>query len=222
MQGTAELFDDFIAALPDGFAAQAIGYRNDVCQSYPELLEFLNRELPTSEPYVIIAESFSTPLSIQFAAQGPPNLKGLVLAAGFATSPIRGLLQALTPFAAPVLGGLPISRIASWISAPRAAASAPLLQHRVRSITSSIPSKVLMGRAQAAVACNALAQVGRISVPMLYLQSRQDRVVHAVCLEEMRRVKPEIEVVVLDGPHLLLQAMPQQTAEIVAEFMRRL
>lgn len=222
MHGSAELFDDFIAALPDGFAAKAVGYPNDVSQSYSDLLEVLSREIPKSEPYVIVAESFSTPLAIQFAAQAPPNLKGLILAAGFATSPVRGWLRALTPIVTPALGRLPVSGVAARIGAPRAAASAPLLQGRVRTTTAAIGPKVLMDRIQAVVACNALAQICKIKVPMLCLQSRHDRVVNAVCVEEMRRAKPDMDVMVLDGPHLLLQAMPQQTAEIVAQFVRQL
>jgi len=221
MHGSAELFDDFIAALPDGFAAQAVGYPNDVRQSYPVLLEFLGREIPVSEPYVIVAESFSTPLAIQFAAQDPPNLRGLILAAGFATSPVRGWLQALTPFVAPALARLPVSGVAARIGAPRAAGFEPLMD-RVRITTAAIRPNVLMDRIQSVIACNVLAQICEIKVPMLCLQSRHDRVVNAVCVEEMRRAKPDMDVMVLDGPHLLLQAMPQQTAEIVAEFVRRL
>jgi pimeloyl-[acyl-carrier protein] methyl ester esterase len=221
MHGSAALFDEFIAALPDGLMAHAIGYPNNVIQSYPDLLEFLSHKIAASEPYVIVAESFSTPLAIQFAAQNPPNLKGLILAAGFATSPVRGPLQALTPFVAPALGRLPISGIAARIGAPRAAGYEPLMA-RVRAATAAIQPKVLMDRIQSVVACNALAQIGQISVPVLCLQSRRDRVVHAVCVEEMRRAKPDMDVMVLDGPHLLLQAMPRQTAEIVADFVRRL
>lgn len=222
MHGSAELFDNFIAALPDGLVAQAVGYPNDVSLSYPELLEFVKGAVPAG-PFVIVAESFSTPLAIQFAAQAPPNLKGLILAAGFATSPVRGWLQALTPFVAPALGRLPVSGIAAWIGAPRAAATCgPVLQGRVRTTTAAIRPKVLMDRIQSVVGCNALEQIGEIKVPMLCLQSRHDRVVHVVCVEEMRRARPEMELMVLDGPHLLLQAMPHETAEIVAEFVRRL
>lgn len=220
MHGSAELFTDFIAALPDGFVAQAVGYPNDVSLSYSELLEFVEGTVP-AESFVIVAESFSTPLAIQFAAQAPPNLKGLILAAGFATSPVRGWLQALTPFAAPALARLPVSGIAARIGAPRAAGFEPLMD-RVRITTAAIRPKVLMDRIQSVVACNALEQLRAIKVPMLCLQSRHDRVVNAVCVEEMRRAKPEMKVLVLDGPHLLLQAMPQQTADIVADFIRRL
>jgi pimeloyl-[acyl-carrier protein] methyl ester esterase len=222
MYGTAELFADFEGALPGEFRAERVGYPNDRFLSFAELLELVRSRVPSSEPYVIVAESYSTPLAIQFAATNPPNLKGVVLSAGFATSPVRGLLQVITPFAAPVLAHLPISGVAAWISAPRAAATSKALQDRVRTITASIGPKVLMDRARAAVACDVLEELSRIRVPMLYLQSRHDRVVSAACLEDIRRVKPEIEIVVLDGPHLLLQVLPQQAAEIVAEFVRRL
>jgi pimeloyl-ACP methyl ester carboxylesterase len=221
MYGTGELFADFVEALPSTFAAQVAGYPNDIFLSSAELLDLVRSTVPASDPYVIVAESFSTPLAIQFAATNPPNLKGLVLSAGFATSPVRGLLRFLTPFLAPILSHLPVNEFGVTIvlfgsTAPQA------LQARVRAAIVSVKPKVLMDRVRAVVACNALAELREINVPVLYMQARRDGLVNAVCLEEIRRVKPEIEVVVLDGSHMLLQTMPQQTAEIVANFVRRL
>jgi hypothetical protein len=48
-----------------------------------------------SEPFVLLAESFSTPVAIRVAAENPTNLKGLILCAGFATSPVSGLPRML-------------------------------------------------------------------------------------------------------------------------------
>lgn len=79
-----------------------------------------------------------------------------------------------------------------------------------------------MDRVRTVVACNALEELREVKAPILYMQARHDRLVNAVCLEEIRRAKPEVEVVVLDGTHVLLQQMPRETAEIVAEFVRRL
>jgi pimeloyl-[acyl-carrier protein] methyl ester esterase len=225
MYGTVELFADFQEALPSAFEAQAFGYPNDISLSYAKLLELLpswvRHWVSDSEPYVIVAESFSTPLAIQFAATNPANLKGLVLSAGFATTPVRGVLRFATPFLAPLLSYLPVNEfggriVLSGSTAPQA------LRARLRAAIASVKPRVLMNRVRAVVACNALEELRAIRVPILYMQARGDRMVNAVCLKEIRRVKPELEVVVLDGTHMLLQQMPHETAEIVADFVRRL
>jgi pimeloyl-ACP methyl ester carboxylesterase len=221
LHGTGDLFEDFVDALPDGLAAQVVGYPKDVSLSYPELLELVKGVAPASEPFVVVAESFSTPLAIQFAAGNPESLKGVVLAAGFATCPVRGLLRFLAPILSPVLGHLPVSEVAARIAVPRGRVPHPL-QDRMRGAIVSVRPRVLMDRVRAVVACNVLEELCGIRVPVLYLQSKQDRIVDPVCLDEMRHAKPEMEVVVLDGSHILLQTMPEQTAGIVADFVRRL
>lgn len=208
-------------ALPKDFVSIAPCYPNDVCLSYADLLGLIEFSVPASEPYVIVAESFSTPLAIQFAATNPVNLKGLVLSAGFATSPVRGVLRSLTPVLTPLLSHLPVNKVGAKImlfgsTAPES------LQARLRAAIASVKPKVLMDRVRAVVACNALEELREVKVPILYMQARRDGLVNAACLEEIRQTKPEIEVVVLDQTHMLLQQMPRETAEIVANFVRRL
>lgn len=221
MYGTGELFADFAEALPGAFAVQVVGYPNDKFLTYRELLDLIRSLVPDSDPYVIVAESFSTTLAIQFAATHPPNLKGMVLSAGFATSPMRGLLRWLCRSLLPIMPWLPVPEIAAGVVLFRSSAL-DSLQTRVRDAVASAKPSVLRDRARVVLTCNALAELRAVDVPMLYLQARHDRLVNAACLEEIRRVKPETEVVVLDGPHLLLQTMPQRTAEMVANFVRRL
>jgi pimeloyl-[acyl-carrier protein] methyl ester esterase len=221
MYGTGNLFADFVKALPGTFAVQVVEYPNDISLSYPELLDLIRFCVPISEPFVIVAESFSTPLAIQFAATHPANLRGLVLSAGFATSPVRGLLRFVTPLLAPVLAYFPVSKIAGRIAV--FGSTAPeRLQSSLRDAVASVRPRVLMDRVQTVVACDALEELRAVRVPILYMQARYDRLVNAVCLEEIRRAKPEIKVVVMDGAHVLLQQMSLETAEIVADFVRRL
>jgi pimeloyl-ACP methyl ester carboxylesterase len=134
---------------------------------------------------------------------------------------VRGVLRFLTPFLAPLLSYLPVNEFGARIMLHGSVAPEPL-QARVRAAIASVKPRVLMDRVRGVVACNALNDLRRVEVPVLSMQARYDRLVNAVCLEEMRQVKPEIEVVVLDGSHMLLQQMPRQTAEIVVDFVRRL
>lgn len=219
MDGTGDLFADFVAALPCDLAAQVVGYPNDKFLSYSQLLELIDSRVPAS-PYVVVAESYSSTVAIQFAARRPPNLQGLVLSAGFATSPLRGWTRLLCRGLLPIMPWLPIPEIAAGLLFQRKAPI--LLQIRIRDAIRSAAPKVLRDRARAALTCNVLEDLRAITVPVLYLQARYDSIVNRACGEEIRSIRPDTRVVVLDGPHVLLQAMPRETARIVTDFVRRL
>lgn len=221
MYGTGDLFAEFIAALPAGLATRVVEYPNDVSLSYAQLMTLVQAAVPVDEPYVVVAESFSTPLAIQFAATHPVNLKGMVLSAGFATSPVRGVLRRLTPFLAPLLAFLPVNEIAARLMTLGSTAPKPVLK-RVAAGIAAVRPKVLMDRVMAVERCDVRGDLRRVTVPVLCMQSRYDRMVNAVCMEEMRRVKPELQVVVFDASHMLIQQLPRETAATVADFVRRL
>jgi pimeloyl-[acyl-carrier protein] methyl ester esterase len=220
MHGNGELYKDFMAALPPTFLSKALIYPNNVRLSYADLLRLLQFSVEDSQPFVLVAESFSTPLAIKFAATNPPNLKGLVLCAGFATSPLRGVVRILGCYLAPALPLMPAG-VAGAIMVSGSHAPESVLG-RLRSAINSLRPAVLVDRAHSVLACDVLDDLRRVNVPVLYMQAAHDRLVNPVCLEEMRRVKPDIEVVVLNGAHVLLQLMPRQSAEVVAGFVRRL
>jgi len=198
-----------------------VRYPTERCLSYSELENFVRAVCPTSGPFMLLAESFSTPLAIQYAAANPENLVGLVLCAGFATSPVRGWRQLLGRLLAPLLFRIPLPNLAAklWLVGPNAS---PSLLAAVRSAVSSVRSKVLAARLRAVLGCDVRAELGQVVVPVLYIQASQDRLVRASCLEELRRIKPQIAVAVLDGPHLLLQRGPRRAAEVVAVFAQHL
>jgi len=62
----------------------------------------------------------------------------------------------------------------------------------------------------------------RVTLPALYLQATADRVLPAAALEEVEARFSDLEVVRLRGPHLLLNAMPEATADAVARFATRI
>lgn len=217
MDGTGELFSQFIAALPEPFDAVAVGYPTERYLSYSELESFVRAACPVSEPYMLVAESFSTPLAIQYAATNPANLEGLVLCAGFATTPIKGWRRFLASLLAPLVFRIPLPNLAAklWLVGSDAP---PLLLAAVRSVVSSVRSKVLAARLRAVLGCDVRAELGRVAAPVLYIQAKQDRLVSTACLEELRQIKPQMAVAVLEGPHLLLLRKPRRAAEVVTGF----
>jgi pimeloyl-ACP methyl ester carboxylesterase len=92
----------------------------------------------------------------------------------------------------------------------------------VRLTVSSVRPAVIASRIRFVLACDVRKQLGDIAVPMLYIQANQDRLIPGVCVKEIHRIKPEMAVKAIDGPHLFLQREPQRTAEMVAEFVRQL
>jgi pimeloyl-[acyl-carrier protein] methyl ester esterase len=218
MDGTGELFSEFIAALPETFEAVAVGYPTERYLSYAELKNFVRAACPVSEPYMLVAESFSTPLAIQYAATNPANLEGLVLCAGFATSPVKGWRRFLGSLLAPLVFRIPLPNLAArfWLVGADAPTS---LLTAVHHAISSVQPDVLAGRLRAVLASDVRGAVGEIVVPVLYIRAEQDRLVSALCVEELRQIRPEMSVAVLAGPHLLLQRRPLRAAEAVVRFI---
>jgi pimeloyl-[acyl-carrier protein] methyl ester esterase len=219
MDGTGALFADFMGALPESFETVTVRYPADRPLSYLELANIVRAACPVSEPYMLVAESFSTPLAIQYAATNPANLEGLVLCAGFAASPVRGWRRLFGSWFAPLMFRVPLPNLAAklWLVGPDAPSSLLVL---VRSAISSVQPTVLAARLRAVLGCDVRAELGRVAVPILYLQAKGDRLVSASCLEELRRIKPQVKVASLEGPHLLFQRQPQIAAEAVVKFAR--
>lgn len=205
-------------ALPQHVRSEAPVYPRDRFLAYEDLAKLVRWIIADFGPFVLLAESFSSPLAIQIAAETPPNLKGLVLCAGFAESPVRGLTGRLGSMLAPVIVRTTLLKT-DWLIGKNAP---PSLAESVKSAISSVPPGVLAARFRAVLACDVRSELARISVPVLYLRARQDRLVPPRCLERIRRVKPDTRAIDIDGPHLLLQRKLKETAEIITEFLNEL
>jgi pimeloyl-[acyl-carrier protein] methyl ester esterase len=221
MHGTGELFSEFIRMIPEPKHIETFHIPADASPLYDQLLGAVQSFVPTSEPYFLLAESFSTPLAIQFAATNPPNLRGLILCAGFATSPIRGGRKWLASLVAPLAFRLPLPK--AVVSHFLVGKDAPESLHAsVRAAIRAVKPALLAGRLHHVLAVDVRLALGQVSVPILYLQALHDRLVGQSSLEEIRAIKPQVEVVHIDGPHLILQREPQQAAEVVTSFIQQL
>lgn len=221
MDGTGELFADFVNALPDEFEAEIVRYPADVILSDSELMSLVNSASPSSESFVLVAESFSAPLAIQYVATNPRNLKGLVLCAGFAASPVRGLRRFLCSLMSPILLSLPLPELIIKFLLVGPNANPPLVS-AVREAVACVLPKVLLARLRAVFQSDARAELSQATVPILYLRAKQDRLVPKSSLDEILRIKPQISVVEINGPHLILQREPIQTADVVARFVQQI
>jgi pimeloyl-ACP methyl ester carboxylesterase len=221
MDGTGELFADFVHALPETLPTVTVRYPTDRFLSYTELAGLVHESCPVSEPFVLVAESFSSPLAIQYAAANPENLAALILCAGFASSPVHGWRRLLASLCAPIVFRISLPQFLAEYALVGPDAPASLLK-AVQAAISSVKPSVLAARLREVIDCEVLAELNRVAAPILYIHAEDDRLAGASCLEEIRRIKPQVAVATIEGPHLLLQREPHQTAAVISEFLRRL
>jgi pimeloyl-ACP methyl ester carboxylesterase len=216
MDGTGRLFAALVASLPAGVAPRVIAHPSDESLGYAELLERVRPRCPRHERWFVLGESFSGPLALRLAAERPPGLAGVVLAASFVASPVRwaprwlvrpGLFSGVTRrLAGRVLGtGDGGAALQAEFVAANASVAPAVLARRAREIL----GVELQGLA------TALAEV-----PVLTLAARRDRVLGRGDVAAIQRLLPHAEVRWFDAPHLLLQTRASEAAAAIAAFMR--
>jgi pimeloyl-ACP methyl ester carboxylesterase len=216
LDGTGRLFAPLLAALPESVAGLVVSYPVDEPLGYDELLAIVRDALPKRGPYLLVAESFSGPIAVRLAAERPPGLAGLVLAASFVRSPIGswGPLNVL-------IGA------ASRVRPPRWAIRRYLVgrdaSDELTSLASaaiaSVDRRVTARRVREVLRIDVTAELASTSIPILYLVGEDDRLVGRRALRRLQGLRPELQVVSLEAPHLVLQRRPDQAAEALVEFV---
>jgi pimeloyl-ACP methyl ester carboxylesterase len=220
LDGTGQLFADFLAALPDTFTTTIVKYPTEKFLSNAELLPFVSAAVSKAGPFVLLAESFSTPIALRYAAANPPNLAGLVICAGFVFKPIAGWSCIVKCIAKPWFFRMrPPRRILEYFlvgpSAP------PKLIQTLRQVLQIVNPGVLSRRVCEALDCDARSDLTRTTVPIMYVQATHDRLLAKSCSSEILRIKPDVISEVIHGPHLILQREPRRVANLVAAFVQQ-
>ena len=220
MDGSGELFRGLVTVLPEELETETLWYPADRYMNYGELAGTLRGAIPVDEPFVLVAESYGAPLAVLIASLEPPNLRGIVLSAGFVTSPLRGWRRTLLWDLAPLLAHVSMPGfVARYLlvgqEAPRA------LVELVTGAVSWLTPKVLGSRVREVLNLDVRAELAQVNVPVLYLQPTKDKLVDPGCVAEMEAVKPG-QTVMIESPHLVLQCEAKIAAEAIAAFVAEL
>jgi pimeloyl-[acyl-carrier protein] methyl ester esterase len=217
MDGTGDLFDEFVAEIGTQCRSLVIRYPVDVPLGYRELYDLIRAGLPPDEPFVLLGESFSGPLAIAVASASPPGLAGLVLCCTFARNPVPvfSKLEAL-------IGLLPISSGLLPLLHPilLGSFSSPRLRAALKAAVRKVSAKVFRRRLREVLNVDYSGKLRQINVPVLYLRAEQDRLLPASVPAQFSGMK-RFEMRSVNGPHLLLQAQPEASAAIVMEFVAK-
>jgi pimeloyl-[acyl-carrier protein] methyl ester esterase len=221
MDGTGELFTEFVKLLPSWIEPHVVSYPRDRKLSYDQLLPILKCALPSGGPFVIMAESFSTALAVRLAAETPDGLLALVIFAGFVRPPRRHMLGRLASIVCPILVSFRLPEGLYRLLLVGSTAPKDLV-NAVRSTISSVPGAVLAHRLRSVFSCEAEQELQRVSMPLLYVSGTEDRLVRRSSFQEIRQAKPDALFASIQAPHLILQAKPREAADIVVSFLWQL
>lgn len=217
MDGTGTLFEAFVAALGPEFNVKVMSYPNTEPLGYSELESIARSALPSEGPFVILGESFSGPIAVSLAASCSSQLKGLVLCCTFVRNP-RPVFSILKPFVALLpIAFVPLHFLIrlllgrSYTDALCTALTQALAQ---------VSPSALRARLRGVLFVDVSAKLTEVNVPVLYLRASQDRVVPQTASKLVSQLCPPAQVVPLEAPHFLLQAVPSEAARIVAAFVR--
>jgi pimeloyl-ACP methyl ester carboxylesterase len=219
MDGTGKLFSWLLDALPGWILPRPVQSPVDAELSFSDLLLTAQSAIPSDEPFVLLAESFSTPIAVRIAAARPSNLRALVICAGFVASPVRGPLRLLLSFLAPGLFrfGVPDMVVSGLLLGKTGS------RNRLRSVSAAISSvspRVLSHRLRAVLECDEMAELEKVVVPILYIRAGKDRLVGESSLPTILRVRPNTSLARIIGPHLILQAEPQRADDALVNFLQ--
>jgi pimeloyl-[acyl-carrier protein] methyl ester esterase len=218
LDGTGVLFADFLKVLPSSCNTTVVSYPTNIFLPYSELIQLVRDAVPKTEPFIVLAESFSTPLAFKYAATNPSNLAAVVICAGFARNPFVGWSGFVKAVAKPWFFRLkPPKFVLEYFLVGRNAP--PQLIRRLRQTLQRVHPEVLSSRVREVMDCDARNELARITVPVMALAALHDRLLSASCQKEILRVRPDIGFATVEGPHMLLQREPQKVANLVVPFI---
>jgi pimeloyl-[acyl-carrier protein] methyl ester esterase len=218
LDGTGNLFTNFVSSLPPTLETRIVRYPTDQFLTYEELIPYVVAVIPETDSFVVLVESFSTPLAVKLAAKRPPNLAGLVICAGFITNPVRNWLF-MKALVQPFLFRLPSPGLAIdyLLIGPHPPHE---LRDAIRRTLRSVSPKVMALRVRAVMDCDVRDELVQVQVPILYLQAKHDRLVKAGSFQEIQRLQKNAILTSIPAPHLVLQREPRKAADLVAHFVQ--
>lgn len=215
MDGTGDLFAPLIAALRGKLQTRVIQYPQHDALSYAELVKHVVPQLPESEEYVILGESFSGPIAIMIAESKPLNLVGLILCATFARNPQPNIIRATLPF----MGlGLKLSKSKLVWRAMLGRYYNRGLFDSIQDAIAKVDPNVLIGRVGEMKRTDVTSALAKLVLPMLYIKATDDRLVPSRASEHIATNNVRVETRMIAGTHFVLQENPVGCAREILQF----
>ena len=215
LDGSGAFFADLVAALGDSVATSILSYPATGPQTYEALATQLAPHLPSTD-YVLLGESFGGPLAILLAERARMKPKGIIITASFVRNPW------------PLMGGIISAALPNFVQQK----SLPVIEatlvrkgdyplaYRIFQAISALKPDILAGRVKAALGSDVRKSLGALTMPMLYIQGRHDKLITAAQGKLMQLTARNMRLVGVDTPHFVLQYEVEHTVrEVILPFL---
>jgi pimeloyl-[acyl-carrier protein] methyl ester esterase len=217
LDGTGLLFEPFAAALKAQGQEVVVLTYPDQAWGYERLYQWLKTELTkVPEGAILLAESFAGPLGVMLAAGNAQRFSKLVMCASFVRcpsaianvfAPTLNWLNMFTPFVSLLSNAMPKMSVEQGLFNGQLPAE---LRTQLATVLKQSRAEVSNARLIAILNVDVRAQLKAVNIPTLYLQATQDRLVGTHSLDEIKRIKPDVQVERFNAPHCLLQVSAQE------------
>ncbi|XCN72095.1 MAG: alpha/beta hydrolase [Candidatus Electrothrix aestuarii] len=219
MDGTGMLFNPFIRELnkhiPEDVSVQVISYPCDQDLSYAELVDFVQEKLPLDEDIILVAESFSGPIAYALATGQKNRVQAVIFAATFLCPPQKALWKMPPRLVAPFLKiPLPIFLLKALFFDHETADETVAL---FRKASGKVRSSVFATRMREI--CTLRIERSSLDMSCAYVRAGKDHFVPGAHAEEFRILAPHIKLFDIPGPHFVLQARPEESAQAIGDFL---
>lgn len=212
MDGTGQLFARLVRELDGKLSADVIAYPATEPLGYAALIAKVEATLGEG-PVLLLGESFSGPIAIELARRHPDRVRGLILAATFARSPVFQFVARIGSrldfrlFPAPLMraflmGGHRDDELAGEIERLVALLPQDVVAMRMRDV-----AKVDVRTAFAAVTCPILVLHGENDYLVATSDARRELATHPLAIAKF-----------MPGPHMLLQIRTAAAAAEICAF----
>ena len=226
LHGTAELYGGIKERLPHHFQSEYINIPSSGKQDYRTLTDWLDKKLTDDshdldkiqQKRIIIAESFSGPLALRWAAKNPDKVAGVILVASFCETPLNpGIsLLALLPLRPLFMVKPPTKALRHFLIGDDASDEEVT---RLRAVVQTIPSATLTKRVRAILELMERDSPSLPNVPMMFLQAQTDNLIPWDAQQKLESCYPNARTHWIESPHLMLQRHPQQSLKLILEFV---
>jgi pimeloyl-ACP methyl ester carboxylesterase len=96
------------------------------------------------------------------------------------------------------------------------------LRAALRAAFGQVASHTFRSRLRAVLSVDVSAKLRLVKVPLLYLLAEEDRLVPESAAKAVLQVRPDMQVISISAPHLLLQVAPRTAANVINVFAHQL
>jgi len=217
LDGTGELFEPLVNCLPDQINPIVFSYPRNQCKTYKELKEIVMPSLPQDQPFFMLGESFSGPLSIMIAHERPKGFMGLILCATFIKSPFMFLPSWMKVFSIS-----PIYRLwPAFINLRTTMAGDNFREIVDLAITTirTVSPAVIAHRVKSILSVNVENELSSCPYPALYLMAGRDSLIRRHNYKRIKAIKNDVKLAIIDTLHFVLQLEPEKSSEVLVSFM---